>query len=317
MLILSSMTVGTQKTHFHESCSFGLYIKSVYDNPLQIYRGIDSAKHFIEKLTEYATMIYNLLKLNINITDVDLELHEQAIICYLCKNEFTEDNIKVRDHDHYTGKYRRPACNKCNLKYKRPLFIPIFFHNLSSYDCHLFIKILGEDKSYLKLIPDNEEKYISFSKVLRMYDGGYIELRFIDSYRFLASSLDTLSSNLDSEQLRETLKYFSEDKLKILFRKQDNKIIRKGIYPYEYMDSFERFNETSLPSIDKFYSSLTKKNISSSEYEHAQKVWKHFNIKNLGEWHDLYLKLDVLLLADVFENFRDLCMYKSYGLDPC
>ena len=81
------------------------------------------------------------------------------------------------------------------------------------------------------------------------------------------------------------------------------------------MDSFEKFLETELPLIDQFYSSLTKEGITQEEYEHAQKVWKHFKIKNLGEWHDLYLKLDVLLLADVFENFRDLCL-KSYELDP-
>jgi hypothetical protein len=69
-----------------------------------------------------------------------------------------------------------------------------------------------------------------------------------------------------------------------------------------------------LPSIDKFYSLLTKEGISQEEFKHAVKVWKYFKIKNLGEWHDLYLKLDVLLLTDVFENFRDLCLEKSYGL---
>lgn len=85
-------------------------------------------------------------------------------------------------------------------------------------------------------------------------DGGYIELRFIDSFRCFASSLDSLSSNLEPDQLRETNKYISNNDLNILFRKQGSKIIRKGIYPYEYMDSFERFSETQLFSIDKFYS---------------------------------------------------------------
>jgi hypothetical protein len=146
------------------------------------------------------------------------------------------------------------------------------FHNLSSYDCHLFIKNLGEDKSQLKLIPNNEEKYISFSNIFGMDDNGYIELRFIDSFRFLASRLDNLSSNLESSQLREIIKYFSNHELDVLFRKEKSKIIRKGIYPYEYMDSFEKFSETKLPSIDKFYSSLTKEGISQEEFKHAVKV---------------------------------------------
>jgi hypothetical protein len=309
----------THKTQFHVPCGHGLYIKSAYnniDNPLEIYRGEESDKRFIKRITEHARTIYKLLKENKPIKDIELEEYEKTKICYLCENVFSIENPKVRDHDHYTGKYRGAACRKCNLKYRQPLFIPILFHNLSSYDCHLFIKNLGEDKSQLKLIPNNEEKYISFSKILRMDDNGYIELRFIDSFRFLASSLDNLSSNLESSQLREIIKYFSNNELDVLFRKGKSKIIRKGIYPYEYMDSFEKFSETKLPSIDKFYSSLTKEGISQEEFKHAVKVWKHFKIKNLGEWHDLYLKLDVLLLTDVFENFRDLCLEKSYGLDP-
>ena len=85
---------------------------------------------------------------------------------------------------------------------------------------------------------------------------------------------------------------------------QNLELLRKGIYPYEYMDSFERFNETQLPSIDKFYSNLSDENITQKDYEHAQKVWKEFNCKTLGDYHNLYLKSDVTLLADVFQTFR-------------
>jgi hypothetical protein len=93
----------------------------------------------------------------------------------------------------------------------------------------------GRSGYNLKLIPNNEEKYISFSKILRMDDNGYIELRFIDSFRFLASGLDNLLSNLESSQLTEIIKYFSNHKLDMLFRREKSKIIRKGIYPYEYI----------------------------------------------------------------------------------
>ena len=93
-------------------------------------------------------------------------------------------------------------------------------------------------------------------------------------------------------------------------------IKQKGVYPYDYMDSFQRFSERSLPEIEDFYSILNDTNISESDYEHAKRVWSTFQIKDLGEYHDLYLRTDVLLLADVFENFRSTCL-SHYRLDPC
>ena len=96
---------------------------------------------------------------------------------------------------------------------------------------------------------------------------------------------------------------------------QNLELLRKGIYPYEYIDSFERFSETQLPSIDKFYSNLSDENITQKDYEHAQKVWKEFDCKTLGDYHNLYLKSDVTLLADVFQTFRKTCM-NTYKLDP-
>ena len=92
-------------------------------------------------------------------------------------------------------------------------------------------------------------------------------------------------------------------------------LLRKGVYPYEYMDSWERFNETSLPPKESFYSELNLEDISDKDYLHAQKVWDVFEIRNLGEYHDLYVQTDTLLLADVYEKFRDKCI-EIYGLDP-
>ena len=92
-------------------------------------------------------------------------------------------------------------------------------------------------------------------------------------------------------------------------------LLRKGVYPYEYMDSWERFNETSLPPKKAFYRELTVEDITDKDYNHAQKVWRVFRIKNIGEYHDLYVFCDTLLLADVFEKFRDKCI-EIYGLDP-
>ena len=93
-------------------------------------------------------------------------------------------------------------------------------------------------------------------------------------------------------------------------------LLRKGVYPYEYIDSWNRFNETEPPWKEKFYSNLRMKSISDRDYEHGKIVWKAFNITNLGEYHDLYVQSDTLLLADVFEEFRKTCI-REYELDLC
>ena len=91
--------------------------------------------------------------------------------------------------------------------------------------------------------------------------------------------------------------------------------LRKDVFRYEYMDGWEKFNETALPPKKDFYSNLNLENISDEDYVHAQKVWDVFKTKNLGEYHDLYVQSDTLLLADIFENFRNMCL-NIYELDP-
>ena len=90
---------------------------------------------------------------------------------------------------------------------------------------------------------------------------------------------------------------------------------QKGVYPYDYMDSFEKFNDTQLPSQKQFYSILNDENISDENYKHSKEIWNSFKLQNIVQYHDLYLKMDILLLADVFENFRKTCM-EYYKLDP-
>ena len=88
-----------------------------------------------------------------------------------------------------------------------------------------------------------------------------------------------------------------------------------NVYPYEYMDSWEKFNKTSIPPKETYHSKLKEEDIRDADYEHAQKVWKVFKVKDIGESHDLYVESDTLLLAYVFENFRDKCI-EIYVLDP-
>ena len=132
---------------------------------------------------------------------------------------------------------------------------------------------------------------------------------FIDSLQFISSSLDKLVSYLPNDAFKYTSEEIKNDK-KLKLMKQ------KGVYPYDYMDSFNRFSEKKLPNKDDFYSILNGEHISDTQYVHAIKVWNTFKLKNMEVYHDLFLKSDVLLLANVFENFRKTCM-QYYKLDPC
>ena len=135
------------------------------------------------------------------------------------------------------------------------------------------------------------------------------KIRFIDSFKFMGTSLDNLVNTriLPKNAFYNVKRYYTGDKLSLL--------TRKGVYPYKYMNSPERLKETQLPRKEAFYSRLNDEGISDEDYTHAQKVWETFEIKNLEDYHNLYKQVDVLLLADVFENFRDICI-KNYKLDP-
>ena len=190
------------------------------------------------------------------------------------------------------------------------------FHNLQGYDSHLFIKQLAKVSRDLSCIPSTEEKYISFSQKIKVDEYFSIkrgttlpikfEIRFIDSFTFLQTSLSNLVSNLQPKDFKN---------LNRVFKDQSSILTRKGCYPYDYVSSIDILRETKLPSKERFYSKLYDEHISDEDYQHALKVWKSFNCKTLKDYHDLYLESDVLLLADVFEIFRKTCL-KHYKLDP-
>ena len=174
----------------------------------------------------------------------------------------------------------------------------VIYHNLRGYDSHLIFKELSKFNCSVSVIPNGLEKYMNFTRNKNII--------FINSMLFMNSSLDKLVKNLNN------FKYLSE-----LFKGEKlNMVKKKGIYPYEYMDSFKKFKEDKLPDIDCFFSSLKDCCVTDKEYQRACNVWKVFDIKNFGEYHDLYLKTDVLLLCDVFERFIDISLV-DYDLDPC
>ena len=315
----------TKKYQKHEPISFSYYIlcsiDGVYKPVLRKYtqtkpEGANAIDVFIKWLEEDVKAIANIEPKEMIFTEEDIKQFNKASDCWICGEELGND--KVRDHCHFTGRYRGPAHNKCNLKYRKPKNISVFFHNLSGYDSHLFIKKLGtpDKNENIDCIPNNEEKYISFSKtiVTGQYTNKKGEVKnktfkivFKDSLKFLASSLEALVNNLTKEDFKNLHKYFTPKQAEIL--KQ------KGFYPYEYMDSEEKFNDTKPPPQRAFYSKLSGKGIINKNYNRVLNVWNTFNMKIFKEYHELYNITDVLLLADVFENFRDLCL-KIYELDP-
>ena len=225
--------------------------------------------------------------------------------CHICYKPLTLRDPKIRDHCHYTGLYRGPAHSLCNLRYRIPSYITVVFHNLSGYNVHLIIRELGAHTSDMEVIAKSKEDYISFSikvPVEKYIDKNaeekdkLIELTFIDSFKFMASSSNSLTKNLVSSGK----KFFGFRGYSDL---QYDLLTRKGIYTYEYMSSWDRFEGTQALLIEAFYSKLNMSSISSDDYQHAQRVWKEYRIHNLGNYHDLYLRTDVVLLANLFEAF--------------
>ena len=315
----------TKKYQKHEPTSFSYYIifsiDGVYKPILRRYiktkeEDMDAMDVFIKWLEEDVKAIANIEEKEIIFTEEDRKKFNKASDCWICGEELGND--RVRDHCHFTGRYRGPAHNSCNLKYRKPKSISVFFHNLSGYDSHLFIKKLrSPDKNEnIDCIANNEEKYISFSKTIiaGQYTNKKGEVKnktfkivFKDSLKFMSSSLEALVNNLPKDVFKNLLKYFTPEQAEIL--KQ------KGFYPYEYMNTEEKFNDTKLPPREAFYSKLSGRGIKEKDYKHAWNVWNTFKMKTFKEYHELYNVTDVLLLADVFENFRDICL-KIYGLDP-
>jgi hypothetical protein len=292
----------------HVAFSVAYYLKCSYNDSFSkfnIYRGKDCIQWFVKELQEISQFCDEQLKIILPMTTTTTTTTTTTNDnCHICKQTFQPNQIKVRDHNHQTGEFRGLAHQACNLNYKDAHYIPVVFHNLSGYDAHFIIKELSTQfQGTIKLLPINKEKYISFTKYVADTN---VSLRFVDSFRFMSQVLGKLSSNLQNEQKSITKLFCNTEEFLLL--------TKKVIFPYDYIDSFERLEETVLPCKEAFYSELTEEPISDSDYYHAKKVWDCFHIKTIGEYADLYLKTDVLLLADVFEAFRDTCK-KTYDLD--
>lgn len=287
----------TEKYQQLIDCGFGYKVVccyiDFYTKPTQVYCGKGAVKEFLKRILDevkYCQKMIGRFRKVIVMSEEDEANFEAAKKCYLCHEPFTEGNGKKIDG--FSEMYFGAAHTKCRASKPdiKTVKIPVVMHNLRGYDSHFIIKEIGG------LARKEMEKYMSFSVGPNLV--------FLDSFQFMASSLDRLAGNL--EQFPYTSKEFSEEQLQI--------VTKKGVYPYHYMDSFKKFTQTSLSPKQDFYSRMADQHITDWQYKHAKRVWETFKCKIMEDYHNLYLKTDVLLLADVFMNFRKTC-FRHFGLD--
>ena len=199
----------TRGVNVHAPSGWCIYCHFSYGNltnPLTQYRGPDCVNEFCKHIISEAKRLYNSFpgKPMAPLTKSQLKEYKRATKCHICFKPFSEKKRKARDHCHYSGLYRGAAHSSCNLQYKIPNYIPVVFHNLTGYDAHLFIRELAKYTTGMDIIAKNTEDYISFS--IKVEVDKYVdkegnermkemELRFIDSIKFMSSSLDSLVNN--------------------------------------------------------------------------------------------------------------------------
>lgn len=322
---------GAYQRHIPHSIGYYLHsyyphlIESRYEKFTKTSEEPDCITWFAKQLKSIGQKLFPVLNMNKKMNVLSKEEEDKftrAKNCHICGELFNDGDNPVRDHSHLSGEYRGPAHDACNLNYQETRMIPVIFHNLK-YDLHFLIeKIAASGRGQIQIIPTSTENYISFTKYFhkselveepeqRKFDNlQRFSFRFIDSFRFLSESLETLASNLTESDLKITRLNWNN-----INDEQFKLIQRKGVYPYDHIKSEENLLETTLPPIDDFYNILNESHISQEDYEFALSVWNAFKVKNIQQYTDIYLQTDVLLLADIFENFRQASM-QSYGLDP-
>ena len=283
----------------------GFYIISPFGNNYSSYFGESCVTWFVNEMLTLENIASNYFETNLplEITPEEEESFQQSKVCWLCENPLGED--KVRDHDHLTGKYRGAAHNKCNLncKKKSSSFVPIFFHNFSGYDCHLiFEKFLTQAYKMgcePKIIPKSMENYVSVQVGC---------LKFLDSYRFLSSSLQKLITSLND------FPYMQNEGL------TDDLFKKKLAYPYEKFNLNNLRKATHEPlnlnlTKEDYWSTLNQSYPCEDDIKRTQQLIDTYNITTAQELTMLYLKMDVLQLTDVFENFVETSTL-MYGINP-
>ena len=293
----------TTEINKHTPAGYSLFTHCSFDktkNKRDYYRGKDCMKKFCKDLRKHAAKIINYEKKKMIPLTIKEEIdYNKQKICYICKKEFNkndEKNYKVRDHCHYTGKYRGAAHNICNLRYKVPKEIPIVFHNGSIYDHHFIIKkLVKEFDGNFECLGENTEKYITFSApIKKKIENKNIEItykiKFIDSYRFMSMPLSKLIDNL-SEGLHNNKCLDCESGLDYIKTKNE-KLILKCFNCKQYYE--KRFNKEL---IERFASTsgINEEFIKKYDENNDNGYILEVDVKYPKKLHDLHSDLPLLL----------------------
>ncbi|KAF4528392.1 hypothetical protein B566_EDAN016487 [Ephemera danica] len=229
----------------------------------------------------------------------EIELLKQTV-CHICHKEFQKYDGISTDYDHITGEIRGRSHAICNLNFKLPTHVPVFFHRLETHVLHNLILELANGNSEVIINAHNSETYISFQKKI-----GNIYMRFLDTCNFMEEKLENLIKILPADGFQITDKEFQGHDVSLL---KENHMSCN-----EFIKNVDNIKEKLLLPVPDIGNMLS---ISQTDYGHACKVWSEFKIRNLGEFCNHHLKTRVTFLADVFENFRNVCS-TTFNLDPC
>jgi hypothetical protein len=290
----------------HRTMSQESYLKRFHsDDPYEV------VKEFIQALETIRTSCIFRFQSHPKVpklTKEEEEKYRAATTCEKCKKPFDKkERPKVRHHCHITGKYIGAWCRRCNLMEGRIKFeLVVCFHNLRGYDSHMIIRYGLHEIAELHKEHGLVRQFIIGKSTEKLSSFQFERFIFRDSLLHLGCSLERAVDNLIKS--RYTFPICEKVGLHPILR-------QKGVYPYKCVDSIQKFACTELSEIDAFYNDLIQKPCPLEDYEHAQRVWKTFGCKTLGEYHDYYLMADVVLLAEVFEEYRNKGL-SEWQLDP-
>jgi hypothetical protein len=283
------------------------------------YTGYDAAEDLVQTLIDLqdSLHIYIASVIPLKMT-AENDIHfANAKTCYICCEVFQNQYNRVRDHDHGNGNYLGAAHNECNLKRRKAIVIPLYCHNFIGYDSHPILSCLGAVfnnsknlKVRIDILPKNLEKITN----IRI---GMFTLN--DSLSFLSAPLDTLIMGLKKDN--HEFNYISQmDVLNISdvnYIKKLNLMTNKGIYPYDWVSSIEQLeNQIIFPDKKYFFNTLLNSDITSAQYDFGKNVFSTFqHINNMLDYTKFYCELDVYLLCEAFNKFRDLAV-DEFELDP-